>query len=173
MSRFDRVLSWIENFLAAATLGAASALAIIAVILRYVFDYVIFWSSEAVIYLIIFSTYLGAVITLRHNEHVNIDILPFLFGRRGKRAFTILASLVTLVYCGVIGFYAWVLVTEPGIRNTMSPALDLPLWVVYLGLPIGLTLMFVRALEIVYRSARGRRTFPEAEESTYGEETVE
>lgn len=173
MSSFDRVLSWIENFLAAATLGAAAALAIIAVILRYVFDYIIFWSSEAVIYLIIFSTYMGAIITLRHGEHVNIDILPFLMGRRGKRAFAVLGSLVTLAYCGVIGFYAWILVTEPAILNTVTPALDLPLWVVYLGLPIGLTLMFVRALEMVYRAARGRRTFAEAQEHTYGEDTVE
>ncbi len=173
MSRFDRVLTWIENFLAATTLGAASVLAIITVILRYAFDYVVFWSSEAVIYLVIFSTYLGAVVTLRHGEHVNIDILPFLLGRRGKQAFAVLGSLVTLAYCAVIGFYAWVLITEPGIRNTVTPALALPLWVVYLGLPIGLTLMFVRALEIVYRSARGRRTFPEAEESAYPEETAE
>lgn len=173
MSSFDRVLSWIEDFLAATTLAAAAALAILAVILRYVFDYVIFWSSEAVIYLIIFSTFMGAVITLRHNEHVNIDILPFLLGRRGKRIFTVLGSLVTLIYCGVIGSYAWILVAEPAIRNTVTPALDLPLWVVYLGLPIGLTLMFVRALEIVYRAARGREAFAEAEGSAYGEETPE
>lgn len=174
MSRFDQILTWIENFLAAMTLGAASALAIVAVILRYVFDYVIFWSSEAVIYLIIFSTFVGAVITLRHNEHVSVDILPVLLGDRGKKALTMLGSLMIVVYCGVIGFYAWILVTEPGIRNTTTPALGLPLWVVYLALPIGLTLMLLRSLEILYRSARGRQTFPEAEESDeYGEETVE
>lgn len=174
MSRFDQILAWIENFLAAATLGAASALAIVAVILRYVFDYVIFWSGEAVIYLIIFSTFIGAVITLRHNEHVSVDILPLLLGGRGKKALTVLGSLMIVVYCGIIGFYAWILVTEPGIRNTTTAALDLPLWLVYLALPIGLTLMLLRSLEIVYRSARGRQTFPEAEErNEYGEEPVE
>jgi hypothetical protein len=34
--------------------------------------------------------------------------------------------------------------------------------------------MLLRSLEILYRGARGRQTFPEAEESDeYGEETVE
>lgn len=174
MSRFDRILARIENFLAAATLGTAAGLAIVGVILRYVFDYIIFWSGEAVIYLIIFSTFIGAVITLRHNEHVSVDILPLVLGERGKRVLTLLGSVMIVVYCGIIGFYAWILVTEPGIRNTVTPALDLPLWIVYLALPIGLTLMLLRSLEIVYRSARGRQTFPEAEKrDEFGEETVE
>lgn len=174
MSRFDRILARIENFLAAATLGTAAGLAIVGVILRYVFDYIIFWSGEAVIYLIIFSTFIGAVITLRHNEHVSVDILPLVLGERGKKVLTLLGSVMIVVYCGIIGFYAWILVTEPGIRNTVTPALDLPLWIVYLALPIGLTLMLLRSLEIVYRSARGRQTFPEAEKrDEFGEETVE
>ena len=72
----------------------------------------------------------------------------------------------------MIGFYAWILVTEPAIRNTITPALKLPLWVVYIGIPIGLTLMFVRSIEILYRTARGRETFPEANQSEFEEEEV-
>ncbi|MGH3089373.1 MAG: TRAP transporter small permease, partial [Rubrobacteraceae bacterium] len=165
MSGFDRVLSRIEDFLAAGTLAAAVGLTIISVILRYVFSEGIFWAQEAVIYLVIFSTFIGAVVTLRHNEHVNVDILPVFFGERGKWFFALLGAGVTLLYCAIFGFYSWLLITEPAARNTVTPALDLPLWVVELALPIGLTLMFLRSLEIVYRTARGRQTFPEAEEN--------
>ena len=172
MARFDRILSWIENFLAASTLGAAAALAIISVIMRYVFNHVIFWSEEAIIYLVIFSTFVGAVVTLRHDEHVNVDIIGVLLGERGKRYLHLIGAALITVYCGVIGFYAWILVMEPAIRNTITPALKLPLWVVYLGIPIGLTLMFVRSVEILYRAARGRETFPEARQSEFDEEEV-
>jgi len=170
MSRLDRVLTLIENSVAAASLGGAALLAILAVILRYVFNYVIFWSEEAVIYLIILSTFVGAVITLRHNEHVNIDILPVLLGERGKRVIAVIGALVTVLYCAIIGGFAWVMITEPAARSSFTPAMKLPLWFVQLSLPIGLTLMFVRALEILYRVARGRRAFAEAEEGAYGEE---
>lgn len=157
------------------SLAAAVAITIVSVILRYVFNTGIFWAQESVIYLIVFSTFVGAVVTLRHNEHVNVDILPTLFGERGKWVFALLGSGMTLLYCAIIGGYSWLLVTEPAAQNTTTPALDAPLWLVELALPIGLTLMFVRSLEIVYRTARGRTTFPEAERNEllgYAEEVV-
>ncbi len=170
MSRLDRTLSMIENTIAAASLGLAAFLTILGVILRYAFGYVIFWGEEAVIYLIILSTFVGAAVTLRHNEHVNIDILPLLLGQRGKRAVAVLGALVTVVYCAVIGGYAWIMITEPAALSSITPALRLPLWIVQLSVPIGLTLMLVRALEILYRTARGRQAFEESDEGTYGEE---
>ena len=81
MSRVDRVLTLIENGLAGLTLAAATILAIVAVLARYFFNYIIFWSEEAVIYLIICSTFIGAVITLRHNEHVGVNVLAAVWGR--------------------------------------------------------------------------------------------
>jgi C4-dicarboxylate transporter DctQ subunit len=166
------VLTPIENFVAAASLGGAAFLAILAVILRYLFNYVIFWSEEAVIYLIILSTFVGAVITLRHNEHVSIDIFPTLLGERGKRVMAVIGAFITVVYCAVIGGYAWAMITEPAAQNSITPAMKLPLWVVQLSVPIGLTLMLLRALEILYRTARGRQAFEEADEGAYGEEAV-
>lgn len=175
MSTFDRILSRVEDTLAVGSLAAAAAITIFSVILRYVFGEGIFWAQEAVIYLIIFSTFVGAVVTLRHDEHVNVDILPALLGERGRWFFALLGSSMTLLYCAIIGGYSWLLITEPAAQSTTTPALDLPLWFVELALPIGLTLMFIRSLEIIYRTARGRTTFPEAERDEllgYAEETA-
>ncbi len=171
MSSFDQILRWIENILAGLSLGGAAALAIVQVILRYVFDTIIFWSEEAIIYLVIFSTFVGAAITLRYNEHVNVNIVGFLFGQRGKRYLAALGAFITVIYCVIVGAYGWMWLTEPGLRNTLTPALKLPLWVVGLSLPIGITLMFIRSIETAYRAARGRQTFPEAEEE-HGEELL-
>lgn len=172
MSGFDRTLSLVENVLAGLSLGGAAALAIVQVILRYAFDTILFWSQEAIIYGVILSTFVGAAITLRHNEHVNVDLLGLVLRGRGRRYLAVIGAVMTVVYCAVIGGYAWVWLTEPGLRNTLTPALKLPLWVVGLSLPIGLTLMFVRSLEIVYRTARGREAFAEAGGDEDGGEEV-
>jgi len=169
MNRIDRVLALIENGLAGLTLAAATILAIVAVLTRYLFNYIIFWSDEAVIYLIICSTFIGAVITLRHNEHVGVNVLSAVVGPRGKRVLVALSALLVALYCGIFGFLGWLMVTEPAARNIVTPALNVPLWVVQISLPIGLTLMFFRALEILYRTARGREPFPEAEEDEFEE----
>lgn len=162
MSRFDSILSKVENVLAAGSLGAAALLAIVAVILRTFFNEIIFWSEEAIIYLVIFSTFLGAVITLRHNEHVNVDVIAVFLRERGKRVMAVIGTLVTLVYLGVVGYYAWLLILEPRSSATVTPAMELPLWVVTLPLPIGFTLMFLRALEVLVRLFRGTDPYPHA-----------
>jgi TRAP-type C4-dicarboxylate transport system permease small subunit len=165
VQRFDRVLTRIENVLAASALGLATIIAIVAVLLRYLFGIFLFWSEEAIIYLIIYSTFLGAVITLRHNEHVNVDIFGAFLKARGKRAFAVLAAAITVVYLVCIGFFAWLLLLEPFSTSTITPSLKLPLWVVEAAVPIGLTLMLLRALEILVRNARGVDAFAEARRS--------
>ncbi len=172
MSRFDQILTWIENSVAGLALGGAAIIAIVQVILRTFFNYIIFWSEEAVIYLIILATFVGAVITLRRNEHVGVDVLPVFLKERGKRVFGVLSALLVALYCAVFGVLGWVMITEPAALNVVTPALKLPLWVVQISLPIGLTLMFLRALEIVYRTARYGRCFPEAEEKENMEDAI-
>ena len=151
MTRFNKALTTVENVLAASTLAAAVLIAFLAIILRALFGTFLFWSEEAVIYLIIFSTFLGAVITLRESEHVNVDIIAVFLGKRGKKLMAIVASIVTIAYLAGIGFFAWRLIFEPFSFSTVTAALKLPLWVVELAVPIGFTLMFFRALEILWR----------------------
>jgi C4-dicarboxylate transporter DctQ subunit len=165
VKRFDRVLTRVENVLAASALGLAALIAVIAVVLRYFFGIFLFWSEEAIIYLIIYSTFLGAVITLRHNEHVNVDIVAMLLKKGGKRAMAVLAAAVTVIYLAVIGFYSWLLLFEPFSTSTSTPTLKLPLWVVEMAVTVGFTLMFLRALEILVRTARGIEAFPEGQQS--------
>lgn len=154
MRTLDRLLSRTENFLAGGSLIAATVLAVWAVLLRNITGDVLFWSEEAIIYLIIFSTFFGAVVTLRHNEHVSVDILPALLKGRAKKVFVVLGGLATLVYAGFVAYLSWALISEPFSRTTITPALKLPLWVVELSLALGMTLFFIRAIEMAYRAIR-------------------
>jgi C4-dicarboxylate transporter, DctQ subunit len=165
MSRFDSILGKVENVLAAGSLAAAALIAIVAVILRTFFNEIIFWSEEAIIYLVICSTFFGAVITLRHNEHVNVDVVAVFMKERGKRIMAMVGVFFLLVYLGAVGYYGWLLIFEPQSRLTLTPALDLPLWLVTLPLPIGFTLMFFRASQIMFRLVTKRDPYPEAASS--------
>jgi C4-dicarboxylate transporter DctQ subunit len=165
VQRLGRALTVVENVVASAALAAAAVIAIVAVVLRYVFNVLIFWSEEAVIYLVLLSVFVGAVITLRHNEHVRVDLLPLLVRGRAELAVQVLATVLTLLYLAVIGGYGWLLLFEPASRDTVTPALKLPLWVVYFALPLGFTLMFLRTLEVLFRQLTGRDPHPEAAKS--------
>ncbi|WP_226984296.1 TRAP transporter small permease [Brevibacterium aurantiacum] len=154
MKTFDKYLSRVENFLAGASLIGATALAVFAVLLRNITGDVLFWSEEAIIYLIICSTFFGAVVTLRHNEHVAVDIMPTLLKGKKKKFFVVLGGLMTLIYAGFIAYLSWALISEPFSRTTITPALKLPLWVVELSLAVGMTLFFIRAAEMLIRAIK-------------------
>lgn len=151
MNALNRGLTVVENVLAAGALAAAALIAIVAVILRSGFGVFLFWSEEAIIYLIIFSTFFGAVITLRAQEHVNVDVIATFLGKRGKQVMALVALVVTLIYLGVVGYFAWLLLFEPFSSSTSTPAIGIPLWVVESAVPIGFTLMFLRAIELLVR----------------------
>ena len=121
MKTFDKYLSRVENFLAGASLIGATALAVFAVLLRNITGDVLFWSEEAIIYLIICSTFFGAVVTLRHNEHVAVDIMPTLLKGKKKKFFVVLGGLMTLIYAGFIAYLSWALISEPFSRTTNHP----------------------------------------------------
>lgn len=161
MQRFDRILTQVENVLAATALGLAALIAVVAVVLRSTLGVFLFWSEEAIIYLIIYSTFLGAVITLRHDEHVSIDIVAPLLAERGRRVVAVVGGLVTIVYLACVGVLAWLLLFEPFSTSTSTPTLGAPLWVMEAAVPVGLTLMLLRAVEIVVRTARGQQVFAE------------
>ncbi|MDQ4117014.1 MAG: TRAP transporter small permease [Actinomycetota bacterium] len=173
MTRLNRVLTGTENVLAAGSLGLAALIAIVAVLVRATTGYVIFWSEEAVIHLVITSTFLGAVVALRHGEHVGVDVLTPLMRERGRRVLALIGTAVTLVYLALIGTFAWLVLAEPYARLTVTPAIGAPLWLVTLPVPIGLTLMFVRAIEIAVRILRGHDPYPErTAETESGEDTA-
>lgn len=164
-SRIDTVLSGVENTLAAGTLGVAAALAIIGVIARNVTGDPIYWSEEVIIYMVIASTFFGAVITLRHNEHITIDLLNLALKERGRRILLLVGTGALIVFFAAMAGLSWVMVFEPSSFGTVTPALRIPLWVPMLPVPIGLTLLFIRATQVFVRAVKGQDPYPEAAKS--------
>ena len=150
MHKVNRALIGIENGIAGLCLIGAVGLAVLSIILRAGFDTIIFWSEEAIIYLIITSTFFGAIITLRDNEHVNVDILPSLMKSGGKKVMALIAGAVTVAYMGIVAVLGWLLLTEPFSFDTVTPALKLPLGAVETCIPVAFTLMFIRAIIMLW-----------------------
>lgn len=153
-THLGHLLALVENTLAALSLAIGVAIAITQVMLRFLFNSGLVWAHEAIIYSIIFSSFMGAVIALRNNEHVGVDVFAYVLKEYGKRMLAALGTGVVVAYCSVLGIYAWIMVTEPAAHTIQTPTLHLPLWAVQLSVPLGLTLMLIRATEALVRSTR-------------------
>lgn len=155
MKRLSYALGKFEEFVMAVSLGGASVIIILSVIMRYIFNDALSWAEEGAILLLIFSALVGASLTLREREHVGIDILSLAVRDRGKKVLAFVSMALTATYCAVLGFFGWVMVSSPSAINAVTPALQLPLWTVQLAIPLGLTLMLFRAIEAIVHVAKG------------------
>jgi len=121
---------------AALLLLAYMAVAILVQIIgRYVFNYSIAWSEESATFAQVWLTLLGAGIAMRTNAHVGVDVLIRKAPVPVQKVFEAgsLALGIWFMLAVVVGSLALVSI---GMRID-SPALNIPMAVPYMSLPVG------------------------------------
>jgi C4-dicarboxylate transporter DctQ subunit len=143
-SRLDRWLSAFENASLAIGTGIAVTVATIQVLLRYTLGVGIFWAEELVVYAIIWTAFIAAGAAVRTGDHLSAELLIALVS---ERYVAILHRLVCVL--GIAGGVALAVLGTELVRSAQdygqtSPALELPMWVVYLVIPLSGILLAVR-----------------------------
>jgi C4-dicarboxylate transporter DctQ subunit len=139
-------ISYIGLRIAAAALLVIVALNATNIILRYIFFSPFPWSEEAMLYLMIFGVYTGAVSVAWQQAHIRID--AFLnFAPPGRRR--ILEIVSSLVLAAIL---APVVLASYRVANLLfqfgqrSDALHLPMWIPQGIIPTSLLLIVVMSL---------------------------
>lgn len=123
------------------------------VALRYLFSASTSWAEEFIKYLMIWITFIGGSVCVREGAHIRMD---FLLGKLSKHA-RIGANRavygISAIFCGLLAFYGGQIVLFTLGTGQVSPALKLPMWIVYLAIPLGCGLMSIRFFQ---RSLAGK-----------------
>jgi C4-dicarboxylate transporter, DctQ subunit len=152
----DRIATFLEETFIGFTLLFATLLLFFGVVMRYFFNYAFEWSDELIRYVIIWSTFIGGGLCAKKGMHVKMDILlrimPLGFLRYWNMFLTIVAILFSL-FCMGKGFQM-VILTQAFGRTGVSFAA--PMWMIYLAVPLGYTLMFIHFSTSFYRQWTGQ-----------------
>jgi TRAP-type C4-dicarboxylate transport system permease small subunit len=112
---------------------------------RYVFNYSISWTEETANFAQTWVVLMGAGITMRRGLHVAVDALPAMLPLGLARTMSIFVTAGGIWFLGVVIIGSLPLI-ELGWMFERSPVLLVPMWIIYLCLPIG---AFYFALEMV------------------------
>lgn len=133
--------------------GAMTVTVTLAVVLRYVFNRPIGWSEEISTYLMVWAAFLGAAYTLKEDAHIGVDLLLSRLPERLKNPFLLFHCVVGLIFCSLLFWKGVELVAFSLRLNNRSIAIDFPLFIPQLAVPVGsaiLLLQFIsRALKIL------------------------
>ena len=150
MSVLKKINDGLMAFIKIVLIGAGTlmtALVIMNVILRYVFNSGLSWSEEACRFLFIWVTFLGAILAndaALHGEHMRMDFVVEMFRGIPRKIVEIVALLLVLVMLGTL-FVGGIELVQ-GTWPMLTSALRIPKGAVYLCAPIGFGYMFIQTL---------------------------
>lgn len=132
----DKTISFINRYIAALGISGGVALAFGNVVARYVFDSSLTWAAELTTYLFLWSTFFGAAYCFKQDAHISITILLEKVSPNLAKALMLFAHTITLVFLFAVAYYGYEYVLFVHELEEMSVDLQMPMWIIYLVIPI-------------------------------------
>ena len=157
-----KALDHLEEWLIAFLMGAATIVIFVAVVHRYASgipwpafqDWLLTinlsWAQELCIYMFIWMAKFGAAYGVRTGIHVGVDVLVNRMPEKPRAAFVLFGLLAGALFTGIIGTLGGKFVWEIGHTDQVSPDLEVPMWLVFLAIPLGSYLMCFRFLQVAW-----------------------
>ena len=165
-ARLNSFLDHLEEWLIAFLMGAATLVIFVAVVHRYASgipwpalqDWLLTinmsWAQELCIYMFIWMAKFGAAYGVRTGIHVGVDVLINQLGERKRATFVLFGLLAGAFFTATVGTLGARFVWAIAHTDQVSPDLELPMWIVFLAVPLGSYLMCFRFLQVAWTFLR-------------------
>ncbi|MBU6461101.1 MAG: TRAP transporter small permease [Bradyrhizobium sp.] len=108
------------------------------------------WSRELCIYMFIWMAKFGAAYGVRTGIHVGVDVLIKRLNNPWRKGVILFGLLGSALFTAIVGTMGAKFVIELMSTDQVSPALELPSWIVYACIPLGSYLMCFRFLQVCW-----------------------
>lgn len=136
------------EYLSMALLLIMVGLVFLQIVMREVLNYSFSWTEEVARYLLVWVSFLASGFAYQYGAHISIEVFV-------KKLNINIAKMVK-IFVALIGItFAFILIItgiELSLVNAMnkSPALKLPMGIVYLAIPIGAFLQIINIIDLLF-----------------------
>ncbi|KID29588.1 TRAP-type C4-dicarboxylate transport system, small permease component [Prauserella sp. Am3] len=146
-STVDRVLTTVENLLAAAPFAVVAVVAFVNVVSRYFLNASLAFTSELTVSLAVWMVMMGAVIALREGGHLGFSALHDAARGPVRGVMTVLITAAIVAFFVVLLFFGIDLAALQAWSGRSTPSIGLPQWLFTAALPVGAVLGVYRAVQ--------------------------
>ena len=156
----NRFLNHLEEWLIAFLMGSATLVIFFAVVHRYlsgipfIQDFTVrldvSWAQELCIFMFVWMAKFGAAYGVRTGIHVGVDVIIRKLDGGPKRALILFGLLAGALFTGTVATLGANFVWAMGHTDQTSADLEVPMWIVYLCVPLGSSLMCYRFLQVAW-----------------------
>jgi C4-dicarboxylate transporter DctQ subunit len=161
----NKLLNHLEEWLIAFLIGAATLVIFFAVLHRFlsgvpwIQDYTVrmnvSWAQELCIFMFVWMAKFGAAYGVRTGIHVGVDVIVRKLTGGPQRALILFGLLAGALFTGTVASLGANFVWHMSQTDQTSADLEVPMWIVYLCVPLGSSLMCFRFLQVAWAFARG------------------
>jgi C4-dicarboxylate transporter DctQ subunit len=109
------------------------------------------WAQEACIYLFVWMAKFGAAYGVRTGIHVGVDILAEQLEGTARKTITTIAMSGGVIFTAILTWIGSDFVWHVRTGGQTSPDLEMPMWIIYLAVPLGSALMCFRFVQALHR----------------------
>jgi TRAP-type C4-dicarboxylate transport system permease small subunit len=142
------VYGW-EDWITFALFWIMAAVVFYQVYTRYVLSDSAGWTEEIARYFLVAVVFIGASMSVRKNNHIQVDYFYRLIPQRLGRVLSTLVDVVRCVFLGYAVWLTWLLLQRIG--SQPMAVIDLPVGWVFAAMLFGFSLMFLRSLQVAWR----------------------
>lgn len=135
----------LEEYLLCASLVVTTLIIFAQIIMRSVFNSSLTWSEELTRYIFIWQIWLGVSIAQKEKQHIKVELLfSFFKNEKFKDVVDIIATLIMIAFNVFLVIKGSELVGQMIVRHNLSGAMRLPMYIVYLVLPLSAGILSLR-----------------------------
>ena len=142
------VYRW-EDWASLALFATLAFIVFYQVFTRYVMNDPAGWTEEIARYFLVAIVFIGAAMSVRKNNHIQVDYLYRLIPKWAGRVLSNFVDVFRCVFLAYASWLTWLLIQRIG--SSRMAIIDLPMGWVFGAMLFGFTLMFWRSLLVAWR----------------------
>jgi len=142
----SNLIEHVEKTVSIILMFAMAVIIIAAVFFRYFLNAPIFWAGEVSIFLMIWISFLGGSLGLKHKSQAAVLIFVERLPRETQKTLNIVIHILMLGFLLVLIYYSYQWLLSSNVAFQKSTALRMPMWIAYISVPTGLTFSFIHLI---------------------------
>lgn len=141
LNRFGNLLEKMLSAFVGVALAGFAATVIVEVFFRYFLGFSLYWSNELATFLFVYLVFFGGSVALKRGELINVAFVKERLPLKWEKGVTLFMSFVMMSFSLMASTFCTVLIQTSIKTKTVSPAMLIPMALIYLPIFLGFSFL--------------------------------